>query len=140
MNGHIRKYGTRSNYTQQTLEEVLKNIKSGEMSMASAVKIYGIPKSTLAYKLKRKHDKKIGKPTVFSDIEENMFVQHILAQTENAMPMSLVEFRLSVRDYLNQNERIISTFTDNMPGDGWGIAFLDRHPIIRDRLIRKVNV
>lgn len=129
-----RQYGLKSNYTVETINEALEKIKSGAMTQREAARIYKIPRSTLKYKLQGKHDKKTGRPPVFSSEEENLFIQHILAVSELGLPVSLYDVRCIVKQYLDKSKRNVPTFSNNMPGWEWGKLFLERHNVFSAKL------
>ncbi|CAB3250496.1 unnamed protein product [Arctia plantaginis] len=82
----VRKYGKKSNYTPEILQEAIEKIKSGAISRVGAAKLYKIPPVTLFYKLKEKHDKNMGRPKIFTDEEENTFVSHLLMMADLGIP------------------------------------------------------
>ncbi|CAB3232315.1 unnamed protein product [Arctia plantaginis] len=104
----VRKYGKKSNYTPEILQEAIEKIKSGAISRVGAAKLYKIPPVTLFYKLKEKHDKNVGRPKIFTDEEENTFVSHLLMMADLGY------------------------------GYEWGTLFLERHPEIKEKVGHKI--
>lgn len=94
----VRKYGTKSNYSEKKLEEALDKIKNCKMSQRDAAKFYKIPRSTLKYKLKGQHTKPVGKPIALSDSEENIFLSHIIALADLGIPIGMHDVRFIIND------------------------------------------
>ncbi|CAG5017827.1 unnamed protein product [Parnassius apollo] len=134
----VRKYGTKSNYTPEILEEALNKIQSGAMSRMDASKHYNIPPVTLYYKLNKKHIKNIGRPITFTAEVEESFQNHLLLLSDVGLSLSMLDFRIIVRDHLNKNNRIVPQFRDNMPGYEWGTLFLERHPLLKEKLSHNI--
>lgn len=62
-----------ANYTEDMLENALKEIRDKRISIRAAANKYGIHRNTLMNKLHGKHTAQIGGQTVFSHEEEDMF-------------------------------------------------------------------
>lgn len=139
VNPGVRKYGLKSNYTSETLEEALNKIRSGAMSRLQASKHYKIPPVTLFYKLKEKHNKAVGKPITFKKEEEESFKAHLLLLSDLGIPMSMVDFRLIVKHYLESNNIRIPQFKNNLPGYEWGALFLERNPQLKEKLAHNIS-
>ncbi|CAG4950931.1 unnamed protein product [Parnassius apollo] len=134
----VRKYGTKSNYTPEILEEALNKIRSGAMSRMDASKHYNIPPVTLYYKLNKKHIKNIGRPITFTAEGEESFQNHLLLLSDVGLSLRMLDFRIIVRDHLNKNNRIVPQFRENMPGYEWGTLFLERHPLLKEKLSHNI--
>nr|CAI5866988.1 unnamed protein product [Callosobruchus analis] len=67
-----RKVGSRNyrNYTNERLEEALKDIRQNKLSIRLASEKYGIHRNTLWLKSKGKHNKPHGQQKVFTDQEK----------------------------------------------------------------------
>nr|XP_047144582.1 uncharacterized protein LOC124818106 [Hydra vulgaris] len=129
-----RKYGTKSNYTNSTLQEVLAKIKLEKMSIGEASKIYKVPKATLFYKLKSKHCKSVGRPIALSIDEELCFENHLLYLSDKGIPIGVNEFKSIVKIYLDGSGKNIQQFKDNRPGWEWCKLYLDRHPSLKEKV------
>ncbi|XP_063244589.1 uncharacterized protein LOC134544837 [Bacillus rossius redtenbacheri] len=123
----VRRYGTKSRYTTEELERILSDIKCGKISQREASKLYNIPRNTLRNKLLGQHNKKVGRPTIFSKEEELFFIQHILYLSDEGIPISLFDVRCVVKCYLDTQNRKVQQFKGNMPGWDWSQSFLERH-------------
>lgn len=71
-----RKYGIKSNYSSDTLEEALAKIKDCGLSINSVSKLYKIPRKN---KLLKKHELNVGRPTALSGDEEKVITKHTAA-------------------------------------------------------------
>lgn len=73
---YVRPVGCRSykNYTEETLQKVLDEIRSKSISVRAAAEKYGVHRNTLSSKLKGKAPRKPGGQTVFSEHEERAFI------------------------------------------------------------------
>jgi len=54
-------------YTEETLNKCLSDIKNKVMIQRNAAKAYNIPRRTINYKLKETRTKSIGRPNAFSE-------------------------------------------------------------------------
>jgi hypothetical protein len=111
-----RRYGTKSNYSEEKLNEVLEEIKSGKMGQREAAKTYNIPRNTIRNKLYGHHVKSVGRPKVFTPDEEQVFVAHVISVSDMGIPISLFDVRSIAKCYLDSNKTKISQFKINMPG------------------------
>lgn len=139
VNPGVRRYGTKSNYTPETLEEALSKIRSGAMSRLAASEFYKIPAVTLFYKLKSQHTKPIGKPVTFSKEEENSFKAHLLLLSDLGIPISMMDFRYVVKNYLDSNNITKPQFKNNLPGYEWGVLFLERNPELKTKIAHNIS-
>ncbi|CAK1598554.1 unnamed protein product [Parnassius mnemosyne] len=139
VNPGVRRYGLKSNYTSETLEEALSKIRSGAMSRLAASKFYKIPAVTLFYKLKSKHIKPVGKPVTFSKDEETSFKAHLLLLSDLGIPMSMMDFRFVVKNYLDSNNMTKPQFKNNLPGYEWGVLFLERNPELKTKIAYNIS-
>ncbi|XP_063233634.1 uncharacterized protein LOC134537290 [Bacillus rossius redtenbacheri] len=121
--------GTRpyKSYTDAVLQQVLEDIKAGKIGHRQAEREYGIPRNTIRNKLKRCHEKAIGRPQAFTEIEEQSFVNHVITCSEFGMPLSMCDVRFIVKGYLDSTNTKVPQFKNNLPGVDWGRLFLKRH-------------
>lgn len=133
-----RKPGSRKyiDYSKARLKECLDAVKNKSMSQRKAAEFYNNPRSTIKLKLKKKHQKKPGGPTVFTEEEERCFVDHILTLSENGFPMTQEDLIFTVKSYLTSQGRTIKKFKNNLPGKDWVKSFISRH---RELTLRFAN-
>lgn len=128
MGKHKRILGSRKyrDYEDATLEEALAAMRRG-MSSREAEGQFQIPRRTLLNKLKHKHNQPVGHPTALSIIEERHLVDVIKASAEYGSPMTPLEVRMLVKNYLDRKGTRLVAFKNNMPGMEWIKQFLERN-------------
>ena len=129
MGKRTRKIGSRPymNYRNQTLAKALNEISSNNMSLRKASRIFNIPLGTLSHKLQKKHGKKHGRPTAFSDTEEAVFCKHIETVGNWGFPFDKFDLRMLAKTYLDSEGRQLKQFPNNFPSNDWAEAFLIRN-------------
>lgn len=134
-----RKYGKKTRYTEEDLQTAINDIKNCKMSQRNASAHYGIPRSTLKYKLKEKHTKAVGKPPILSEDEEKCIVAHIIALSDLGIPIGMQDVRVIVKKYLDDNKRHIKIFKNNLPGWEWGKLFLERQTCLKQKVAHNIS-
>lgn len=136
-----RQLGSRryADYTADTLQICLDEIRRGAISHRKAEKKYKIPRRTILNKLKGKHFKKPGKQPIFTADEERQFVECLVSLGEYGFPINSRELRHIIKNYLNRCGREVKTFKDNLPGQDWIKAFMARQPEISIRFAENVK-
>ncbi|XP_045762976.1 uncharacterized protein LOC123865787 [Maniola jurtina] len=112
-------------HSQDMLDLALECLRKRQMSSYEAQKRFGIPRSTLLDKLKKKHEKAVGCPTRLTTQEENQLIKALVAAADYGCPLTLLDLRLMVHNYLEKNNRDI--FNGKLPGPKWAYGFLKRH-------------
>nr|CAI5848326.1 unnamed protein product [Callosobruchus analis] len=96
-------------------------------------KKYGIPKSTLEFKLEHPgHKDTLGPSLILSDKEEALLVSWIRDNASKGFPRKANDVKNSVQKFLSANPRP-NKFKNNRPGEGWVKGFVKRHPEISKR-------
>lgn len=126
-------------YEQKTLERALFDIKIKKRSIRGASEYYNIPKSTLHDHLKGKSVNSHGGQTLISLEEEKMFAEGIKTFSEWGFPMTRMDIRMLVRDYLNRKGVTIKKFPNNLPGIDWFYGFLRRNNALTQRLAQNIK-
>ncbi|CAH2019297.1 unnamed protein product [Acanthoscelides obtectus] len=136
-----RRVGSRryADYTAETLQMCLAEIRSGDISHRKAEQKYKIPRRTILNKLKGNHCKKPGKQPIFTSQEEHQFVECIVALGEYGFPINSRELRHIIKNYLSRCGREVKTFQDNLSGQDWTNAFIIRHPEISIRFAENIK-
>lgn len=124
--------GKKRNYDDSTLNLALEEIKeSGKIREIS--RKYGIPKSTLHFKLKNPtHKTTFGPAPVLTAEEEQLLEFWIKEMMRKGFPLNIQDLKQSVYKFLSENPRP-NKFKNNYPADGWVRGFLKRHPSIVQR-------
>ena len=118
-----RKYGS---CDSSKLQQARDKIAAGE-SQRSVCNQLGITRSTLQNKLKEKHQKKPGRPTILSEKEEIAIAEHLVATAEWGFPFDGLDIMMLVKNYLAKRGRTVQQFKDNTPGPDWLESYLKRH-------------
>lgn len=127
------------NYKVESLENAVKDVKMGKLSLRVASERYGVPKSTISDKIKEMHSTKMRGQTVLSALEEEKIVCSINTAAEWGFPLSEFDIRLIVQEYLDKKEVNIRQFRDNFPGREWGKSFLTRHKSLTTRFCQNIK-
>lgn len=116
-------------YNDNALEEAMQLVRLGRATLTEAASRYGIPPSTLCRKLKGYNNtqKSAGRPTLFSEEEEKVFVEHIKALSEWGFPFDIKDIRMMANSYLVRIGRTVPYLKNNVPGKDWAHNFLQRH-------------
>nr|CAH7743641.1 unnamed protein product [Callosobruchus chinensis] len=126
-------FNIKAQYNRSKLENALRDIQNGTESYRTAEKKYGIPKSTLEFKLKHPgHKETLGPSPVLTLEEEALLVSWIRDNASKGCPRKANDLKNSVQRFLFANPRP-NQFKDNRPGEGWVNGFLKRHPEISKR-------
>ena len=106
-NNYQRKRGSRAykNYTDETLSRAIDEIRKGLKSIRKASLTYKIPRSTLANKILHRHKKSAGGQTRLSDQCETMIVSALNILTKWKVPLTGIEIRLLVKNYLGNTRK-----------------------------------
>lgn len=127
------------NYSAEVLEKCLEDIRCKRLSQREAAEQYGIPRSTIINKLKGVRSSVIGGPTVFTPHEEEAFKNHLLKLAEFGFPVSGIDLRYCVRNYLQKTGRVVPKFRNNLPGPDWVKSFLSHHPMLTTRFCSNIK-
>ncbi|CAH2012939.1 unnamed protein product [Acanthoscelides obtectus] len=106
-NIYRRKAGNRRyiDYTKEQLEQCLNDVRSKIRTQRAAAAKYKIPRSTIKNKLKNKHCNKPGHSTIFTTEEEQAFVAHVTALSEFGFPITDIDLKIIIKDYLSARGR-----------------------------------
>lgn len=138
---YTRKLGSREykNYTEETLSRCLAAIQNKELSHRKASLEFGIPRRTILNKLKGYHVLNPGVPPIFTEHEENIFVNCIIKASDYGFPMGEFDLKMVVKHYLEQIGRVVKKFKSNVPGHDWILNFLKRHPQLTKRFADNIK-
>ena len=130
VSNYQRKAGSRNyktGYSPAALENALREINAGNLSIRKASKQYKIPYGTLCHKSKGIHTKKQGGQYRLSKECEDLIVRSIVALTEWKVPLTGRDIRCLVKSYLDSRGVTDATFDENCPGKDWLERFTKRH-------------
>ncbi|KAF9411109.1 hypothetical protein HW555_009971 [Spodoptera exigua] len=127
----------RKQYASALLEAALLAINEGT-SIYEASKTYGIPRTTLRDKRNNKYiNEHCGKQTVLTKEEEKRLVDWIFYLGKSGFPVTkdqLLETVAKLVENLNRS----NPFKDGVPGKGWFLKFMARHPTISRRITQNL--
>lgn len=119
-------------YTKDNIDQAVKYVQDGGCK-STAAKIFGVPRSTIQFKIKNPDTKfKSGPDPVLNADEELTLENWIIQLAKQGFPRKKKDITAVIQSYLNDNQRP-NPFKDNKPGDCWFKAFLTRHPRITAR-------
>lgn len=99
----------------------------GSLSIRKSSKEFNIPFATLRNKVKELHSKRSGGQPRLSLEAEKVIVEMITELTDWRIPLSGLEIRFLVKDYLDRRNVVDRVFTDNLPGHDWLGTFKKRN-------------
>ncbi|KAF0749290.1 HTH CENPB-type domain-containing protein, partial [Aphis craccivora] len=109
------------------------------LSKKAAAKKFGISRSTLQFRLKNLNGKtSCGPATVLSEKEEELLQTWIIESFKKGFPRRKVDLQMSVKQFLDIDNRQ-TPLKNNMPGNGWSRAFMQRHLLISVRTSEHVT-
>lgn len=126
---HLRKPGARKylDFRQDDLEDALREVSTGNLSIRMAAERYGVPKSTIHRKFHGKNFRKPGRQTIFSEADEKHIVHGILTASKWGFPLNGTEIRNIIKTFLDAKGVKQKPFKNNFPGQEWLVGFLKRH-------------
>ena len=141
MKAYKRKPGSRAYraWSETTMSKAVEAVKKKALSLRKASERYKIPLGTLSNKVKQKHGPKPGAPFVFSDAEEQSFVDHIVKVAEWGFPFDYMDMRLMAKHYLDKKGVIVKKFVNNTPSPEWADRFVKRHSALRVRICQNIK-
>ncbi|CAH0719076.1 unnamed protein product, partial [Brenthis ino] len=123
-----RKVGSRNykNYSNEMLDIAVDLVKQKIITSRQAENQFGTPRRTILNKAKDLHMKTVGGQKKLTDIEEENLVNVLVAVGEYGCPMTKLDLKMLVFNYLEKNSRT-DIFNGKMPGNTWVEQFLHRH-------------
>ena len=107
---------TYHNYTDETLQKCLSQLKDNKILMKAASQKYSIPYRAIRNKINGWHSKQYGGQKQLSGSFENTLVGAIDELTEWKVPLSGFDIRCLVKTYLDKMDYIDPRFNNNLPG------------------------
>ena len=105
----------------------MKECLTGRMSMRKASRQFGIPLGTLQNKCKDRHSKKVGTSLRLSNETETHLVTSINTLSHCKIPLTSIDIKLLVKDYLDRSSVHDSRFKNNVPGNDWFKSFIKQN-------------
>ncbi|XP_062710743.1 uncharacterized protein LOC115265664 [Aedes albopictus] len=123
-------------YEEGKLNESVSYVQKGAMTTNFAAKHFGVPRTTLQYRLSTKCKNKgtTGPYPVFTTTEE----QDIVSWLQTMERRGFFALKYKITAFLATHPRK-NPFKDNVPGSGWFRGFLRRHPQLTIRTPEQVT-
>ncbi|XP_003241793.2 uncharacterized protein LOC100575929 [Acyrthosiphon pisum] len=141
-NYYKRTPGSRTyhNFSEETLENALNEIRNNRLTYRQASDKYGIPISTLSRKKNKLNLNPHGGQTALTSTEEDNIVETILFASDWGYPFDREEVKRLIKSYLDRAGRKIKIFKNNKPGDDWYTRFVSRHSgLLKPRLSENIK-
>ena len=116
-----------------TLQHAIDAVKSQSMSMRTASRVYGIPRSTLFDKLHGNTPLVFQSKTVLTSAEEQRLVNWVLHMSQIGYGWTRFEVIDTVKRIVETDKRP-NPFNNNKPGREWWHGFVQRHPEMSERI------
>ena len=116
----------RRRYNNEQLQQAVEEVQNGRMSLRFAADRYDVPRATLSDAVLRRHTGTEGGQSCLDEDLEIVLANNLCVLADWGYPLSTVELRVMVKDYLNLRGITIPRFRDNMPGREWAFSFLQR--------------
>ncbi|XP_049946917.1 uncharacterized protein LOC126443409 [Schistocerca serialis cubense] len=97
------------------------------MSVRQAADKYGVPKSSIQRWVSSAKDsppKKSGGQISLSSREEDLIVNNLVTASEWGFPLTSMDIRVIVKQYLDRLGKRVKKFNNNLPGQDWIVSFL----------------
>ncbi|XP_060854929.1 uncharacterized protein LOC132932560 [Metopolophium dirhodum] len=115
------------NYSDETLQQALDEVRQKKLSYREAYQKYGISISTLSRKINKKNVNKHGGQNVLTPLEEKCIVDAILYASDWGFPFEKDDVKNLVKSYLDRAGKNLKPFKNNLPGEVWYKNFIQRH-------------
>lgn len=128
-NKYVRTPGSRTyiNYSKETLQKAVNDVKQKKLTYRQAYAKYGIPTATISRKINEKHTKNVGGQTILCLSEEKRIVEAILYASDWGFPFEKEDVKQIVKSYLDRAGQKKIHFKNNLPGEVWYSKFIQRH-------------
>ncbi|XP_062710070.1 uncharacterized protein LOC134288646 [Aedes albopictus] len=129
-----------SKYDEAAISRCMELVTSKQKTLYAACKAYGIPQSTVRYRLSSKWTTKVrkGPQTVLTKAEEHKLVQYVISMQRKGYPVVKELLLHKVKTIFEACPRP-NPFTNNKPGRKWLKGFLRRHREITFRTPESVS-
>lgn len=98
------------------LRIAVESVKNRTISSRDAEKQFGIPRRTIINEINKQHFKTVGTPTKLNEKEEKKIVIVFITSANYGHPLTKLELRIVVHDYLVKNGKK-DLFNKKNPGE-----------------------
>lgn len=110
------------------LEAALPEIQE-HIAKNAAARMRNIPRATIQFLISSKFSKFFVGPVPYLD-EEQVLVKWITDCTQTGFAQRKLFVQLSFKEFLTVNQKKKTPFKDNVPENGWFLAFLHHYPVL----------
>jgi transposase-like protein len=100
----------RAKYTQDELQEAIREVTQKRMSLREAARHFGVPKATLFDRIQEGAGDKQGRPTVLSKDEEDIIAERLLIHGLWGFPLTRRDLCALIKSYLDGLGRTTRTW------------------------------
>lgn len=126
-------------YDKESINKAILFVENKEGSIRQAAKLFGVPRTSIIYKLANPNTKfKSGPDSILTDEEEKALVNYIISFGKRGFPRKKEDILDSVQFFLEENPRS-TPFKNGRPGDKWFSLFMKRHPNLTVRTAEGVT-
>lgn len=127
-----RRLGARPyrNYSAEMMSLAVEMVRNKKINSYDAEKQFNIPRRTIERKVHKLHMKNPGAQQKLTEEQELKFVKVLIVVADFGAPLTLLDLRLLVHEYLLKNNKAY-IFDGKPPGEWWARSFIERH---RDKL------
>lgn len=115
------------NYSLDTLQNAVEEVKNGKISLRKAAIKYGVPRQTIKNSVNNGILYKTGGVTALSKEIELELVEILKIAADWGYPLEQSDLRQMVKKFLDENNVKVAKFVDNLPGTEWFAGFKERH-------------
>lgn len=127
------------NYSAETLELAMEDVRQGRRSFREASENYNIPRSTISDKLREKHPRHQGGQTALTADDERFLSEGIAKFAEWGFPLTRADIQDVIKSYLDRKGVRITKFKENKPGEDWFYRFIKRNNSLTERLAQNIK-
>ena len=132
----------RKAYRDDALEQAVRKVKTKKLNVTQAAKEFGVPRQTLADKIKDTHPKKYGCNTKLSEEDESILLEYITYMASVGHPLNIGEVKLFAWS-IGRRSADPNCFGESGPSHNWWLGFKARHEDLTlrkpDKLDRRRN-
>ncbi|CAH2108084.1 unnamed protein product [Euphydryas editha] len=126
-------------YSKQSIDNAIRFVQNKQGSIRLAAKTFGVPRSSIIFKLANPKTKfKSGPDTILTTEEEEHLVNYIISLSHRGFPRKKDDILDSVQFFLKENPRP-NPFKNGRPGEKWFSSFMKRHPNLTERTAEGVT-
>lgn len=131
-----RKY---KDYTEDQLDKAIEAVRNGT-SLRKAAEEFGVSRCSINRAINLKNRGKVGRPSVFSDEEQQTLAQCLCMAGDWGFPLTVYDIRLIVKAFLDRSGKTEKRFKNNMPGVDFVMSFIQRYKkILSNKMCQNIK-